>query len=801
MKRNRSLALVGLILAAAVMLPSCSNPFASAFISRVVKLGAQSGVLIAGTAGSASFSVSTIHIPSGTVGTISWYSSPAGSTGAGAPAGILATVSAVAGDAANLSMATTTVVAAGTYYFKLTVAKVSSSIATLTVNGPVATPSLSLGGGTYSSDLSITIGCATPGATIYYTLTPGAIGTPPTTSSTPYTGPIPVAGDGTTVTLEALAVKSGMSDSTVVAATYVLNYSQVSTPGFSMGGGTYSTDQSITISCATPGATIYYTLTPGAIGTPPTTLSTPYTGPIPVAGNGTTMTLEALAVKGGMSDSSLGVATYVINYSQVSTPSFSVTAGTYSSDQYVAINCLTPGATIYYTLTPGAIGTPPTTLSTPYAGPIPVLGPGTTVTIEALAVKGGMSDSTVISASYVVDAGQPMVSMLSIVSTLTASPVITNGPVSVSFIVQDAWLGVVGYYVGESPTPTGFTSIANTGTAATPETLSYTLSGGDGAKTVYVFAQDAAGNASMANSGSITLDATAPTFAVGVATKSGIPGYAQNGDTITIPFTVTETLSGLAGMPSLMLGGRVAVVAGAYPNYAAILSVDGAMAEGMLGYDMTATDAAGNSAVPVSGSTGIVVDRTPPTIAVGTATTTGNPGFARNIDTITIPIAVTDLSGLAGLDVQIGGIAATLSGAYPNYTASVPGSVIGSDGPIGYSISATDAAGNASPASGSTGIVLDRLPPSFSGVIIDGGAGSTASMTVSVMFIASDAIGLAAMSVGESPTPSTFMAYAAPPVPCNFQNNTNETKTIYVFVKDGAGNMTTASGTIDYVGP
>ena len=81
-----------------------------------------------------------------------------------------------------------------------------------------------------------------------------------------YSSPISVAGNGSTVTLKAIATKAGMTDSEVASAGYIINYGQVSTPTFSPPGGTYSSDQSVTISCATSGAEIRYTTdgaTPG----------------------------------------------------------------------------------------------------------------------------------------------------------------------------------------------------------------------------------------------------------------------------------------------------------------------------------------------------------------------------------------------------------------------------------------------------------------------------------------------------------------------------------------------------------
>ena len=80
--------------------------------------------------------------------------------------------------------------------------------------------------------------------------------------------------------------------------------SAVSTPTFSVTGGTYTTAQSVELNCATDGATIRYTLD----GTEPTESSTAYSSAIAVA---TTTTIKAKAFK-GEDASNVATATYTI---------------------------------------------------------------------------------------------------------------------------------------------------------------------------------------------------------------------------------------------------------------------------------------------------------------------------------------------------------------------------------------------------------------------------------------------------------------------------------------------------------
>lgn len=96
--------------------------------------------------------------------------------------------------------------------------------------------------------------------------------------------------------------------------------SPVATPTFTPGAGTYPTAQTVTISTATSGATIRYTVD----GSTPTASSTLYTGPISVPSS---RTVKAIGLKSGLANSSVGSATYAIGTSagcptQSDTPDF-----------------------------------------------------------------------------------------------------------------------------------------------------------------------------------------------------------------------------------------------------------------------------------------------------------------------------------------------------------------------------------------------------------------------------------------------------------------------------------------------
>jgi outer membrane protein assembly factor BamB len=85
-----------------------------------------------------------------------------------------------------------------------------------------------------------------------------------------------------------------------------LEAAKVATPAISPSGGTYPTSQSVTLSCATSGATIRYTTN----GSEPTASSSAYSSHIAV--NSGTVTIKAKAFKTGMTDSDTATETYTI---------------------------------------------------------------------------------------------------------------------------------------------------------------------------------------------------------------------------------------------------------------------------------------------------------------------------------------------------------------------------------------------------------------------------------------------------------------------------------------------------------
>jgi hypothetical protein len=112
-----------------------------------------------------------------------------------------------------------------------------------------ATPTLSPAPGTYTSAVNVTLADTTTGATIFYT-TDGSI---PTTSSTKYTGVIPVS---KTTTVKAVAAATGYNNSAVAAGTYTIT---TGSTAINFGSGFTATGMSFNGSAALSGTRLRLT--------------------------------------------------------------------------------------------------------------------------------------------------------------------------------------------------------------------------------------------------------------------------------------------------------------------------------------------------------------------------------------------------------------------------------------------------------------------------------------------------------------------------------------------------------------
>ena len=229
-------------------------------------------------------SIQTVTIADSTPGAIIYYTLD-GSTPT--------TASALYSKALTISQTTTiNAIAIATGYSNSAVAT-----ATYILNLPPSTaPGFTPAAGTYTTVEKVKITDSMKGASIYYTLD----GSTPTIASAKYTAAISV---NQTTTINAIAVATGYSSSSVASAVYIITIAAA--PTFTPTAGEYGQAQWVTLASATPNPTIYYTTD----GSTPSESSTQYTGPIAVSA---TTTIKAIATAIGYTGSPVVSAKFTL---------------------------------------------------------------------------------------------------------------------------------------------------------------------------------------------------------------------------------------------------------------------------------------------------------------------------------------------------------------------------------------------------------------------------------------------------------------------------------------------------------
>jgi hypothetical protein len=320
---------------------------------------------------------------------------------------------------------------------------------------PATAPEFTPKPGTFAKPLTVTVKDTTSGAVIYYTTN----GKTPSSASTKYTGPISVA---STETIEAIAVASGYSNSSVTSGLYTIlppvaslklaasntapDYGQsitltatVSiTYGTAADTGKYAIlDGATTICSGTTNTTDGYDCTISTLSVGKHTLTATYTGTV----NGLKATAAAITV--------------TVAPALAPTPTISPASGTYGSGQLVTIGDTLKGATIHYTTN----GAAPTATSTTYTGAFIVAA---STKVQAIAVATGYSNSAVDTVIYT------LVDSPSVLS-LPATSITTTGA-SLGAVVNDqGGAGSMWFVYGKSATAmntaTGKVAVSAAGTA------------------------------------------------------------------------------------------------------------------------------------------------------------------------------------------------------------------------------------------------------------------------------------------------------------------------------------------------
>jgi len=226
-------------------------------------------------------------------------------------------------------------------------------------------------------------------------------------------------------------------------------------PVFSPPSGIYTAGRLVTISDATPGASIYYTTD----GSAPTASSPSYSGPITVSA---TETIQAISAASGYAVSASASATYTIAPA-TQTPTFDVPGGSYATEQSVAIRDGMQGAILNYTTD----GTAPSVHSPIYSGPVTV---SSTETLNAIATAPGYATSAVATASYTISPGFSISASPASVTSQAGNPgntVVTVSPwggfsSTVSFACSGLPASAVCIFSPATVTPTSSAAVTTT---------------------------------------------------------------------------------------------------------------------------------------------------------------------------------------------------------------------------------------------------------------------------------------------------------------------------------------------------
>ncbi len=586
----------------------------------------------------------------------------------------------------------------------------ASNDSSSTGSSATATPTFSPGAGTYNKSQTVTIADTTQGAVLYCTTD----GSTPTTSS-------PQCGQPTTVYqtqfLQAIAVAPGKSASPVAAAAYTITLNAAATPTFSPAGGTFTGTQTVTISDATSGANVYYTLD----GTVPSANSTLYATPISISKN---TTLSAIAVASGYANSGINSATYTIQ-AQLPAPVVSGLSPTSANAGGAALTLTVNGTNFVSGATVLWNGAPLTTTfgtATQLTAAVPanLIANAGTANV-AVSQPSGISGV----AAFTINAVAPTISSLSPATTAAGGGVFTLTVNGTNFVSGASvnWNG--------APLTTTF-GTATQLTASVPANLIAT------AGTASVTVTEPAGTS---NASTFTVTAVTPTI------SSLSPSSATVGG-VDFPLTVSGTnfVSGASvnwnGAPLTTTFGSATQLTASIP--ASLIATVGTAS-------VTVVEPAGTSPAKTFTITGLGV----PTISGLSQTTAavGGAGFTLTVNGTNFDsTAVVNWNSTAGTTA----LNSTLVSA-TKVTAAVPASLLTTAGQVNVTVKT---------AAGETASMTITVAPMISGVMA---SGTTPITNASVQLWAAGSTGysMGATAVGSPVTTNATTGAFAIPYDCS----------------------------------
>ena len=323
---------------------------------------------------------------------------------------------------------------------------------------------------------------------------------------------------------------------------------------------------------------------------------------------------------------------------------------------------------------------------------------------------------------------------------------------AVSFTFAGAEAGAA-YNYSIDDTNGGTAAVSGSGTtagAADQITLLDVSGLDDDTLTLTVYLTDGAGNQSADATDTAGKDATVPTLAPGsIASDNADTTLAKAGETVTVSFTTSETLS---GPPTVTIDGNAAdAVSDLGGNaYTATRLMQAGDTEAAVSFTIDITDAAGNAGAQVtavSDATGVVFDGTPPsgyTVSIDQATV-----IATNETAVSFTFAGSEVGADYSYsidDTNAGTTVVTGTGAIATVNDQITGIDVSSldDDTLTLTVYLTDASGNQGINSTDTK-AKDALVPILTAASMTSDNADTSQAkvgdTVTISFTASEVLG------------------------------------------------------------
>ena len=492
---------------------------------------------------------------------------------------------------------------------------------TLDTIAPITSPSTAPG--TFIAPVSLALTANEPYSTIKYTID----GSDPTTSATAviYSAAIPITA---TTTLKYFATDPAGNAEVVKTGTYAIHTADLVVNTFTINAGAAATNlTAVTLTIAATDATgvakmrfssdgVNYSVDEAYATTKALALT---------SGDGVKTVYVRFTDGAGILYDAVTTQITLDTVAPVTTPS--TVPGTFINPVSVSLAANEPNSVIKYTND----GSNPTTSATAvtYSAAIPIAA---TTTLKYFATDIAGNAEAVKTSTYTIHTADLVVSTFNI----NAGAAVTNSTaVTLTIAATDA--------TGVAKMRFSSDGVNYTADEAYATTKSWTLTSGDGVKTVYAGFTDGAGILYNAVTTQITLDTVAP-----VTTPSTVPG------TFIAPVNVTLSANEPNSVIKYTLDGSDPTTSSTARNFFAVIPI---VATTTLKY--FATDIAGNAEMVKTGTYTIHTAD----LVVNTFTINGGAAVT-NSTAVTLTIAATDATGVAKMRFSSDGVNYTADEAY-----------------------------------------------------------------------------------------------------------------------------------------